>query len=163
VEYNHALATAIPDRTPDDTPDRIFSEPFNKEEMAEAKDHLRQHPPTSSKGYDRQSYANVYDLENDVLCKLVNRCMRDNDAPSIWLLTVLIGLLKQGKPKDDPNSYRTIGFESCFLKLVTLLIHMRLTKCCLIVGMLPPSQNAFHTGYHTNDNMFILRSAINRA
>jgi hypothetical protein len=28
--------------------------------------------------------------------------------------------------------------------------------------MLPPSQNAFRAGYHTNDNMFILRCAIDR-
>ncbi|KAJ7346304.1 hypothetical protein DFH08DRAFT_701554, partial [Mycena albidolilacea] len=53
--------------------------------------------------------------------------------------------------------------ESCFLKLVTLLIHMRPTKCCLAVGILPPSQNAFRTGYHTNDNMFIIGCAIDRA
>ncbi|KAJ6556109.1 hypothetical protein B0H19DRAFT_869137, partial [Mycena capillaripes] len=107
---------------------------FNEEELEEAKDHLREHPPTSAKGYDRQSYADVCELENDGLCELINR-----------------------------SRYRTIGLESCFLKLVTLLIHMRLTKWCLVVGMLPPSQNVFRAGYHTNDNMFILRCAIDRA
>ncbi|KAJ7328401.1 hypothetical protein DFH08DRAFT_618619, partial [Mycena albidolilacea] len=36
-------------------------------------------------------------------------------------------------------------------------------KWCLTVGMLPPSQNVFHAGHYTNDNMFILQCAIDRA
>jgi hypothetical protein len=138
-DLNQSLNNAMPEHTVDVTPDLIFLTPFSEEEMGEAKDHLRQHPPTSARGYDQKSYADVCDLENDALCDLVNRCIHGNDAPSIWLLTVLVGLLKRGKPKSDPNSYRTIGLESCFLKLVTLLIHMRLTKWCMAVGMLPNS------------------------
>ncbi|KAJ7187472.1 hypothetical protein GGX14DRAFT_334383, partial [Mycena pura] len=131
LDLNQSLNSAMPDRT---SPDLIFSTPFSEDEMGDAKDHLVQHPPTSSRGYDQKSYADVCDLENDALCDL-----------------------------SDPNSYRTIGLESCFLKLVTLLIHMRLTKWCMAVGMLPNSQNAFREGYHTNDNMFILRCAVDRA
>ncbi|KAJ6526333.1 hypothetical protein B0H19DRAFT_970565, partial [Mycena capillaripes] len=37
-----------------------------------------------------------------------------------------------------------------------------LTKWCLAVGMLTPSQNAIRAGYHTNDHMLILCCAIDR-
>ncbi|KAJ6591001.1 hypothetical protein DFH09DRAFT_975319, partial [Mycena vulgaris] len=106
LDLNHALNEAMPEQTVDTSPDLIFSTPFTEEEMEDAKDHLRQHPPTSAKGYDQQSYVDVCDLENEDLCTLVNRCIHGNEAPSVWLLTVLIGLLKRGKPKSDPNSYR---------------------------------------------------------
>src|ERR1700761_3667366 len=112
----------MPDHTTDMSPEAFFSTPFSEEEMAEAKETLRKHPPTSARGYDKQTYADVQDLENDILCELINRCIHGNDAPSIWLITVLIGALKRGKPKSDPRNWRTLGLESCFLKLATLLI-----------------------------------------
>ena len=52
------------------------------------------------------------------------------EAPSAWMKTVLTGLLKRGKDKGDPNNYCAIGLESCGLKMMTLLIHKRLTQWC---------------------------------
>ncbi|CAK5263407.1 unnamed protein product [Mycena citricolor] len=163
LKIDQELANTIADKTRDTTEDRIFDSPFTVEDMAEAKLRLKEHPPTSAKGYDEQTYADVCALENNQLCNLVNCCISETDAPSVWLRTMLIGIPKGGKPKSDPNSYRTIGLESCFLKLTTLLIHMRLSKWCKSRGLLPASQNAFREGFRTNDNMFILRCAIERA
>ncbi|KAK7051966.1 hypothetical protein R3P38DRAFT_2402283, partial [Favolaschia claudopus] len=64
LEFNRALAAIIPDRTVDETLDKIFSRPFDEEEMEDAKERLREHSPTSSRGYDQQSYADVCGLEN---------------------------------------------------------------------------------------------------
>lgn len=67
-------------------------------------------------------------LDNDQLLNLLNTCLKNNDAPSIWFSTVLTGVLKRGKPPSNPDSYRTIGLECCLLKVMTLLVHYRLGK-----------------------------------
>lgn len=163
MQYNHTLAAAIPEHTIDTTPEHFFSAPFTVEDVAEAKDRLSKHPENSARGWDQVSYTHLCELENDDLCLLANQCVSELDAPSACLLTILIGLIKKGKPKQDPESFRTVGLESCFTKFMTLLIHMRITKWCVANDLLPPSQNGFREGFRTNDNVFILRCAIDRA
>ncbi|KAF8174436.1 hypothetical protein K438DRAFT_1450032, partial [Mycena galopus ATCC 62051] len=58
----------------------------------------------------------------------------------------------------NPDSYRIIALESCFLKLLTLLIHKRTTDWANSRGLIPNYQNGFREGYRTNNNPFILRS-----
>jgi hypothetical protein len=71
--------------------------------------------------------------------------------------------LKEGKPRDDPEGYRAVALESCGLKFMTLLIHKCLKMWCERQNIVPPSQNGFREGHRTNDNVFILRTAIKRA
>jgi hypothetical protein len=68
-----------------------------------------------------------------------------------------IGILKRLKPRDNPNSYRLIALESCFLKGLTILVHWRIFDWEDTRGLIPPYQNGFRPGYRTNNNRFILR------
>jgi hypothetical protein len=61
------------------------------------------------------------------------------------------------KLKTDPDSYRIIALESCILKVLTLLIHKRITDWATARGLIPDYQNGFREGYRTNNNPFILR------
>ncbi|KAJ7081803.1 hypothetical protein B0H15DRAFT_786121, partial [Mycena belliarum] len=61
-----------------------------------------------------------------------------------------------------PNSdlahlYRIIALESCFLKVLTLLIHRRITQWAAARGFIPDWQNGFREKYRTNNNPFVLR------
>ncbi|KAJ7262648.1 hypothetical protein B0H12DRAFT_983933, partial [Mycena haematopus] len=47
--------------------------------------------------------------------------------------------------------------ESCFLKVVTLLIHHRITQWATARGLIPDWQNGFRAKYCTNNNPFVLR------
>lgn len=85
-----------------------------------AKDHLKSHYSTAV-GLDKLHYQEVLEIDNEVLCKLINECLDRNDAPLVWF-TTLIAAIPKDKPLPDANSYRTIGLESCFLKLVCLYI-----------------------------------------
>ena len=158
-----ALAEAIPKRTEDTTPDQVFSRPILDDEVERAKKHLLKHSASSAKGLDNIGYRDLVDIPTNDLCGLLNKCLSDIEAPSLWLSTVLIGIPKRGKPSGEPDNYRTIGLESCFLKLMTLLIHNRLMNWCETNNLLPESQNGFRQGFRTNNNTFILRCAIDRA
>lgn len=125
--------------------------------MGRLKDHLRKHSVDSSTGEDETSYADLLEIPIDDLSALYNECTARGDAPSIWFMTALIGILKRLKPHDDPDSYRLIALESCFLKGLTILIHWRIFDWAEARGLIPPYQNGFRPGYRTNNNPFILR------
>jgi hypothetical protein len=61
---------------------------------------------------------------NKALLKLFNYCIQNRTAPQDWFTTILLRILKPGKPADNPESYRLVGLECCLLKCLTLLIDM---------------------------------------
>ncbi|KAF5370914.1 hypothetical protein D9615_009786 [Tricholomella constricta] len=164
LELNQTFASAIPIRTIDTTPEQFFSAPISEEEIEIAKEHFHDRSAaTSSPGLDNIGFAELEEIDNDQLCLLLNDCLTNLEVPSTWLTAALIGIIKRGKDQDDPKEYRAIGLESVLLKFMTLIIHKRITAWCLARDLLPPSQNGFREGFRTNDNVFILRCAIERA
>jgi hypothetical protein len=125
--------------------------------MAYVKDHIRKHGLHSASGEDAIFYAKILEIPNDALPHLCNECIRKRDGPSTWFRSVIIGLLKKGKPNTDLDSYRIIALESCILKLLTLLIYKRITDWASARGLIPDYQNGFCEGYRTNNNPFVLR------
>lgn len=162
LELNEEVWATVSEHTEDKSPRGSFSRAYSEEEIQDAKGDLKQ-KLDSAVGEDRVSYKDIWEMDNDCLRALCNRCMELGGAPSAWLRTRLVGLCKKGKPKDDPNSYRAVGLESCLLKFVTLLISKRFLEWAEDMGLLPPSQNGFRAGYRTNNNVFILRTAVDKA
>jgi hypothetical protein len=85
------------------------------------------------------------------------------DAPQRWLVTILIGILKQGRAVDNPESYRLVSLECCLLKVLTMLFDKRLREWAAAKNIIPNMQNGFRPGYRTDDKCFILVCAIARA
>lgn len=162
-DLQEAYAALIPDSTADDTPERTFSRPFSDEEVDEVKRRLATRPARSSVGMDEVTYRTLRRIESSVLVRLFDTCVASKGIPSTWLYTTLVALLKPGKPKDDVNSYRIVALESCFLKMLTLLIDIRIREWCLTAGILPDTQNGFRPRYRTNNNVHILRTAVDQA
>ncbi|KAK7016922.1 hypothetical protein R3P38DRAFT_2541128, partial [Favolaschia claudopus] len=102
-----------------------FSRPVTVEDIEWAKEHLRTHYNTAA-GVDGLHYAEIMAIENEALCKLINECINRNDAPVVWFTAIIAAIPKKDKPLSVADSYRTVGLESCFLKLVCLLIHKRI-------------------------------------
>ncbi|KAF5311374.1 hypothetical protein D9611_012572 [Ephemerocybe angulata] len=157
-----AAAVSLQGTTPDETPLRSFSRWLVLGDIEKGKLRIRQ-KLDSATGEDQVSYRDIFDMDNECLLELCNRCLELGGAPSSWLRTKLVGLCKKGKPKDAPESYRTIGLESCFLKFMTLLIDERLVEWAERGKILPPSQNGFRKGYRTNNNVFVLQAAVDKA
>jgi hypothetical protein len=80
----------------------------------------------STPGEDTVSYVDLLEIPNEDLAYLADQCVEKNDAPTIWFMTALIGILKRVKPHDNPDSYKVIALESCFLKGLTMLVHWRI-------------------------------------
>ncbi|KAJ7618830.1 hypothetical protein DFH06DRAFT_994921, partial [Mycena polygramma] len=126
---NNLLAEMIPDSTEDTTAEGFFSTPWTEDHIASIKDHIRTHSLDSGSGEDAILYAEILEIPNEDLALLCNECVRQQDGPSIC----------------------------CVLKVLTLLIHLRITEWAEKRGYIPDYQNGFRAGYRTNNNPFILR------
>ncbi|KAI0316627.1 hypothetical protein OF83DRAFT_1040786, partial [Amylostereum chailletii] len=142
-EFNHIrlqankLRIALPARPSGAAPiDAVFERAWTAEELGWAKNHIKDRGAKSATGLDGISYMHIMSIDNDALLLL---------------------------PLNDAQSYRTIGLESCVLKLLTLLIHKRVYDWAEEQRIIPPSQNGFREGYRTNNNALILRCLIDRA
>lgn len=155
-------ARAIPTPSVNQSSDRTFDRMVTEDDIAWAKDHLKSHSRTAA-GMDRVHYDKIINIENNVLCRIINECIEHNDVPVVWLTTLIAAIPKRGKPLSEVNSYRTVGLESCFLKLICLLIQKRIYDWAEAKGIIPPSQNGFREKYRTNNNAFVLRCMIERA
>ncbi|KAF7374452.1 Reverse transcriptase domain-containing protein [Mycena sanguinolenta] len=162
-EIMEGLANTIPSRTLDRTPQRFFSRRITIEDIISVKRKLRVKSFRSAKGVDEVSYSKIPTIPNSVLVELFQRCIDDCDAPQKWLVTILVGLLMQGRDVHDPESYRIVGLECCLLKILTLLFDQRLQEWADANDAIPNTQNGFRPGHRTDDNCFILACAIARA
>ena len=68
---------------------------------------------------------------------------------------------KSGDPT-DPDNYRGISVCSCLGKLFNRLLQKRLDNFLEDNNLLCPSQNGFRKGFRTTDNIFILKTVINK-
>ncbi|KAJ6522567.1 hypothetical protein B0H19DRAFT_973306, partial [Mycena capillaripes] len=138
-KINKILATLIPEKTEDKTPEGFFTHKWTEDDMGRLKDHIRKHSLGSTPGEDDTSYVDLLEIPNEDLAYLANQCVDKGDGPTIC--------------------YRLIALESCFLKALTILIHWRIADWAEVRGLIPPWQNGFRPGYRTNNNPFILRCA----
>lgn len=131
--------------------------------MDDAKALIRARSLNTARSVDGLSYRQVMSIESDDLAMLFNECVSAGVCPSKWLVTLLVGIQKKGKPVDKANSYRFIALECCLLKSLTLLCITRLRAWIDAIGLQPDSQNGFRPGRRTQNCPFILRTAIDKA
>jgi hypothetical protein len=153
---NQILSGLLPETTEDQTPEGFFSRRWKEGDIGRLKDHLRKHSLDSSSGEDQTTYADLLAVPNEDLAPLYNECTARGDAPSIFFMTLLIGILKRLKPQDNPDNYRIVALESCFLKCLTILVHWAILDWAEAQALIPRFQNGFCPGYRINNNPFIL-------
>lgn len=160
---NRAFAQSLPPRTKDTSANLCFSRAFTVEEIDDVKAHIRTHCKGSARGDDGIGYDDVLSLDSENLRSLFQACIDSGDAPAAWVTAIIAAIKKPGKDGSLPESYRTIGLESCLLKTLTLLIDRRLREWAEGEGQLPDSQSGFRKGQRTSNNAYILRVAIEKA
>jgi hypothetical protein len=85
--------------------------------MQHMKKKLRKKISRHSTGIDEVTIAKIMTIPNEALVQLYQTCADELDAPQQWLVILLIGILKQGKPVDDPESYRLVSMEAGLLQM----------------------------------------------
>jgi hypothetical protein len=125
--------------------------------------HIKTHGLETAVGVDLFSYADCLAIPNEKLLEFFLYCLSNKDAPRLWLISLLIGILKKDKDAADPSSYRLIALECCMLKMLTLIIDRRIREGAEDIGVIPVTQNGFQANLRTNDNVFVLICLIDKA
>ena len=81
--------------------------------------------------------------------------------PELWNLSLITTLYKSGDPGNCSN-YRGLCVTSCLGKLFNRLLQTRLTNYLESEGMFSHFQAGFRKGYRTTDNIFILKTLMNK-
>ena len=88
---------------------------------------------------------------------LFNIILDSGIIPDSWLEGIIRPIHKSGDPQ-NPENYRPITIFSCFGKLFTSIMNLRLTTLVEDNAILEENQAGFRKGYATTDHIFVLHS-----
>ena len=95
------------------------------------------------------------------LTKLFNRILYTGTIPDVWNLAQITSLYKSGDPS-NPANYRGLSITSCMGKLFNGLLQNRLDRYLESNELLSKHQFGFRKNHRTTDNIFILKTLINK-
>ena len=95
------------------------------------------------------------------LCKLFNLVLNSEVFPDLWNIAYQVPLFKGGDVY-NPNDYRGISITSCLGKIFNKCLNVRLQDKIERDKKLVDSQAAYRADFSTVDQIFILRSLINK-
>ena len=97
------------------------------------------------------------------LLDLFNKIFDTGKLPQNWKLAHVIPILKEGKCKFSPDSYRPIALTSCICKLMERILNKRLMWYLVKNKLIHKAQCGFQKGKSTLDNLAALETEIHNA
>lgn len=117
-------------------------------------------------GVDEISYEMLKHYPSNILLfitKFFNRCWEGGVVPSVWTSALVVPILKHGKPKHDPNSFRPISLTPHTGKIYERLIKSRLDFHLEKHKVIPRMQAGFQRGRGCTDHLVRLSSHIKKS
>ena len=99
-------------------------------------------------------------IARKMLLEIFNRSWNKGLVPEVWKTAHLVPVLKKGKDKTDPSSYRPISLLSCVGKLMERVITRRLTWFLETNNVFSPSQTGYRQHRNTEDQLALLTQDI---
>ena len=100
--------------------------PFSREKLDAAISKLAGRKAPGPDLVTNELIAHLNDTGRQKLLELANLSWARGELPSIWRKAIIVPILKKGKPRDSPGSYRTVSLLSCLGKVVERLVQSRL-------------------------------------
>jgi hypothetical protein len=127
--------------------------------MAELKRAIRRLKRKGAPGADDIPPSFIKELGPIALTELLsiyNESFTDADLPQSWRHSIIIPLLKAGKPASEVESYRPVSLTSCLVKLLERLISSRLYTLAENRGWFAKQQAGFRKGRSCEDQVIKL-------
>ena len=119
----------------------------------------------TSMGPDKIHYAFfrcLSEAQLQTILDMINFIWQQGIIPDAWKHSTVIPILKPGKPKDTPDSYRPIQLTSCFCKLMERMVAQRLSWFTEQNNIIADCQSAFRKGRNTTDHLVRLESEVRK-
>ena len=99
-------------------------------------------------------------IARKTLLEIFNCSWNKGLVPEVWKTAHLVPVLKKGKDKTNPSSYRPISLLSCVGKLMERVITCRLTWFLETNNVFSPSQTGYRQHRSTEDQLALLTQDI---
>jgi ribonuclease HI/endonuclease/exonuclease/phosphatase family metal-dependent hydrolase len=145
--------------TTNNDPDAMTAE-LTKEELIKA---IKQLKKKKSPGPDGITNEMIQHMGNTALQKLLdiyNQSWKQGQVPQCWKKATMIPILKKGKNKHHPSSYRPISLTSCVCKTMERIVNQRLQWYLESEGILAEEQAGFRRYRSTEDQTTHLSQII---
>jgi ribonuclease HI len=124
---------------------------------------IRECKRSTAPGEDNVSYEMLKRLPKQCIHSLLlfyNKVWSSGEMPKAWRESIVIPILKQGKDKTAPSSYRPVSLTSTLCKLMERLVKNRLMF--FVESKLSSAQAGFRKGRGTIDHIARLSDCISR-
>ena len=137
-----------------------YNSRFTMKELRECIKDLPSDKATGDDEVHNKFLKNLPDHTMRELLGLINRSWRNAEVPSSWRHSLIVPILKEGKPSSDPNSYRPVSLISGVSKVMEKMIARRLGWTTEKNNTLRDTQCGFRKGKSTEDLILKLEHTV---
>ena len=149
--------------TPDGTNLHPMTAPFSMKELNNALRRVKTKRAPGPDGITGEMLKRLGPTSKKVLLCIFNQSWSMGIVPTMWKEAHIVPILKKGKDKKNPRSYRPISLLSCVGKLMERLVNLRLIIHLETKGLLSPTQTGYRKHRSTEDQLAYLAQCAENA
>ena len=134
-----------------------LNQPINAEEITKCVKNLKNNKSFADDHIINEYIKSTLTTMLPIYVDLFNIILDSGIIPDSWLEGIIRPIHKSGD-RQNPENYRPITILSCFGKLFTSILNLRLTTLLEDNAILEENQAGFRKGYATTDHIFVLHS-----
>lgn len=144
----------------DSAPNSIMDDSFTMAELNTALRSLKAKKAPGPDGISNDMLRHLGPAAKALLLQIFNQSWEQAKVPTLWKEAHITPILKKGKPKSNPSSYRPISLLSCVGKVLERLINRRLMWHLESNNLLSPTQTGYRRHRSTEDQLALLAQEV---
>lgn len=136
-----------------------YNAPFSKWELTSVIRHLKDSSPGGDRIHNKM-LKQLPDSAIDPLLQMMNRFWSEDLFPDTWREAIIIPILKPGKDKKLPISYRPISLTNCLCKVMERIVNRRLMWWLETNNRLCSEQSGYRRNHSTVDHLVRLETFL---
>ncbi|MES9879996.1 MAG: reverse transcriptase family protein, partial [Sedimenticola sp.] len=140
--------------------DEILNSKISEDEIRKCARNLKNNKSPSLDNVLNEYIKCTLDKLLPIYQSLFNIILDTGILPESWLVGVIKPIYKHKGETSDPGNYRPITLVSCFGKLFTAILNVRLNSFLEHEEILNENQAGFRKNYSTSDHIFVLYALI---
>ena len=140
--------------------DNLLNAPITSQEVLKCVKILKNNKACGNDRILNEYIKSTLDQMMPIYVQLFNLILDSGEYPSIWLEGIIRPIYKRSGDITKPENYRPITILSCFSKLFTSILNVRLNNFIEQNVILEENLAVFRKGYSTTDQIFILHALM---
>ena len=138
--------------------DEILNSSITEAEILKCLNSLKNNKCSANDNITNEYLKNSAEQMLPIYISLFNLVLDTGIIPDPWLEGIIRPIFKRSGDPKQPENYRPITILSCFGKLFTAILNLRLNNFLQFHNILEENQAGFRSGYSTTDHIFTLHT-----